>query len=43
MTEIVDPIALSLVAAGFSLTYLRMGGNVFGAVIIFIMARMFSA
>jgi hypothetical protein len=38
--EILAQTALPLAAAGFSLVYLLAGGGVFGAIVIFFIAKM---
>ena len=38
--EILAQTALPLAAAGYSLVYLLAGGGVFGAIVIFVIAKM---
>ena len=38
--EILTQVALPLAAAGYSLVYLLAGGGIFGAVVIFFIAKM---
>jgi hypothetical protein len=39
--EILTQTALPLAAIGYSIVYLLAGGGVFGAIVIFVIAKMF--